>query len=106
MRKKICRSRKVKNRVGKLLYGFFHSQEVCARQPEFTDESCNAVFGYAFGTISRDDMEDTETIQVVLADKTEAARILKEEKVSLRAAYLLINFLHADKETPFAFLET
>ena len=70
----------------------------------FTDESCNAVFGYASGTISRKDMEDTETIQVLIVDKTEAARILKEEKVSLRAAYLLMNFLRADRNAPFDFL--
>ena len=71
----------------------------------FTDESCNAVFGYASGDISRDDMEDTESIQVIIVDKTEAARILKEEKVSIRAAYLLMNFLHSDKERPFEFLQ-
>lgn len=71
----------------------------------FTDESCNAVFGYASGSISRDDMEDTESIQVLIADKDEAARILKEEKVSIRAAYLLMNFLHADRQEPFAFLK-
>ena len=71
----------------------------------FTDESCNAVFGYASGTISRDDMEDTESIQVLLVDRKEAARILKEERVSIRAAYLLMNFLHADDKEPFAFLE-
>lgn len=70
----------------------------------FTDESCNAVFGYAEGKISRDDMEDTETIQVLLVDKKEASRILREEKVSLRAAYLLMNFLHTDEQNPFAFL--
>ena len=71
----------------------------------FTDESCNAVFGYASGRISRDDMEDTESIQVLLVDRKEAARILKEERVSIRAAYLLMNFLHADDKEPFAFLE-
>lgn len=70
----------------------------------FTDESCCAVFGYAGGSISRDDMEDTESIQVLTVDRKEAARILKEEKVSLRAAYLLINFLNADKNAPFDFL--
>lgn len=73
--------------------------------PGFTDESCNAIFGYASGTISRDEMEDTESIQVLIADQDEVRRILREEKVSLRAAYLLMNFLHADKKTPFAFLE-
>ncbi|MBO5033676.1 MAG: NUDIX hydrolase [Lachnospiraceae bacterium] len=71
----------------------------------FTDESCNAVFGYASGTIGRADMEDTESIQVLIADKKEAARILKEERVSLRAAYLLMNFLHADQNAPFDFLK-
>lgn len=71
----------------------------------FTDESCNAVFGYASGEISRADMEDTESIQVLIVDKNEAARILREEKISVRAAYLLIQFLHADAGAPFAFLE-
>lgn len=71
----------------------------------FTDESCNAVFGYASGKISRDDMEDTESIQVLIVDRAEAARILKEEKVSIRAAYLLINFLNADGHAPFDFLK-
>lgn len=71
----------------------------------FTDESCCAVFGYASGTISRDEQEDTESIQVLVADKEEVGRILREERVSIRAAYLLMNFLHADKNTPFAFLQ-
>lgn len=71
----------------------------------FTDESCNAVFGYACGTVSRASMEDTESIQVIIAGKAEAARILREEKVSIRAAYLLINFLHADSKLPFDFLK-
>lgn len=71
----------------------------------FTDESCNAIFGYAKGTISRDDLEDTETIQVLVVDKTEAARILREERVSLRAAYLLINFVNSDAACPFKFLD-
>lgn len=71
----------------------------------FTDESCNAVFGYASGTISQDEMEDTESIQVRVVDKQEAERILAEERVSLRAAYLLMHFIHADCDEPFAFLD-
>jgi ADP-ribose pyrophosphatase len=70
----------------------------------FTDESCNAVFGYADGKINRDSMEDTESIQVIVVDKNEVSRILREEKVSLRAAYLLMNFLHSDIHNPFDFL--
>jgi ADP-ribose pyrophosphatase len=70
----------------------------------FTDESCNAVFGYAYGNISSNNMEDTESLQVVIADKDEVKRILREEKVSIRAAYLLMNFLQSDINTPFKFL--
>ena len=73
--------------------------------PGFTDESCNAVFGFAEGEVNRDTMEDTETIQVIIVDKKEAARILREEKVSIRAAYLLMNFLHSDTSEPFKFLD-
>jgi ADP-ribose pyrophosphatase len=50
-------------------------------------------------------MEDTESIQVLVAGKEEVRRILREEKVSIRAAYLLMNFLHAESENPFAFLK-
>lgn len=71
----------------------------------FTDESCATVYGYAKGSFSKEQMEDTETIQVFLADKQEAARILREEKVSIRAAYLLMQFMQSDKKNPFSFLE-
>lgn len=40
-----------------------------------------------------------------MVDKKEAARILKEERVSLRAAFLLMSFLRMDGAEPFAFLE-
>ena len=72
----------------------------------FTDESCNAIFGYASGTISRREQEDTESIQVLVADKDEVRRILREEKVSIRAAYLLMSFLNASREAPFGFLDS
>ncbi len=71
----------------------------------FTDESCSTVYGYASGSFGTEQMEDTETIQVFLADKQEVTRILREEKVSIRAAYLLMQFLHSDKKNPFSFLE-
>lgn len=101
--------REMKEETG-LLFEVYAEGNQAYRRPffmgaGFTDESCNAIFGYASGTVSRKDLEDTESIQVLIADKTEVVRILKEEKVSLRAAYLLINFLHADKDNPFAFLE-
>ena len=34
----------------------------------FTDESCNAGFGYASGIINRKEMEDTESIQAMIVD--------------------------------------
>ena len=46
-----------------------------------TDESCATVYGYTDGEISDRFMEDTENIEIVLADRDEVRRILKEEKV-------------------------
>ena len=70
-----------------------------------TDETSTSVFGYADGEISGRFRESTESIEVLLVDKKEAARILKEERVTLRAAFLLMSFLRMDGAEPFAFLE-
>lgn len=69
-----------------------------------TDESCAAVFGLADGEISREGLEDNEEIEVVLADRAEIERILREENVAIMCAYMMMQFLHADPENPFAFL--
>ena len=69
-----------------------------------TDETSTSVFGYAMGDVSKGFQEDSERIEVILADKEEVRRILTQEEVSLRAAFLLMNFLQA-KEAPFGFLE-
>lgn len=69
-----------------------------------TDECCGTVYGYATGTVSADGLEDTEEIEVVLADRTEVERILREERVSIVCAYMLLHFLH--EKDPFAFLHT
>ena len=68
-----------------------------------TDESCATVYGYASGEISKRFMEDSEEIEVVLADREEVKRILREEKVALICAYMMMHFLH--NEDPFAFLK-
>lgn len=70
----------------------------------FTDECSAAVFGFAHGDISNQYQEDSESIQVLLADKKEAGRILERERVSLRCAYLLMQFLRSEANAPFAFL--
>lgn len=72
--------------------------------PGFTDESCQCVFGYASGEISKKYMEDRESIDVLLVDKEEIKRILENKKVSIRAAYLLMAFLHTNASSPFGFL--
>lgn len=69
-----------------------------------TDETSTTVFGYASGKISGKFQESTEKIQVILVNKNEAVRILKEETVSLRASFLLMEFLKMEEEKPFAFL--
>lgn len=69
-----------------------------------TDECCATVYGYCVGEISAELMEESEEIEVVLADRDEARRILKEERVSVVCAYMLMHFLQ-EKE-PFAFLKT
>lgn len=70
----------------------------------FTDECSAAVFGYASGQITDFFQEESESIQVIIADKAEVRRILAKERVSLRAAYLLMQFLQSHEETPFQFL--
>lgn len=67
-----------------------------------TDESCATVYGYASGKISDRFLEESEEIQIVLADRQEVRRILKEERVAVVCAYQMMHFL-ADEE-PFAFL--
>lgn len=67
-----------------------------------SDESCSAVYGYAAGEISTMAQEDTEEIEIVLADRDEVKRILKEEKVALMCGYMLMFFLH--EKDPFGFL--
>nr|WP_294528980.1 NUDIX hydrolase [uncultured Blautia sp.] len=78
------------------------------QKPYFTsvgmsDEACAAVYGYASGTVSTDAQEASEEIQVVLADRKEVKRILREERVSIMCAYMLMHFLKDDK--PFSFLK-
>ncbi|MBQ6590460.1 MAG: NUDIX hydrolase [Lachnospiraceae bacterium] len=68
-----------------------------------TDESCHMVYGYATGEPSKKYLEEGEDIQIVLADREEVRRILREERVALMCAYQLMHFL-AD-EDPFAFLQ-
>ena len=70
-----------------------------------TDESCGTVFGTCEGTPTSRHQEATEEIQVVLADKEECCRILKEEQLSIMCAYMLMHFV-ASSGDPFQFLKS
>ena len=69
-----------------------------------TDESCGTVFGYCSGTPTDRYQESSEDIQVVLADREECRRILREENVAIMCAYMLMHFI-ASQGDPLEFLE-
>ena len=67
-----------------------------------TDESCALVFGYASGEPTSAFEEDSEEIEVVLADRAMVRDIMQDAYVSANCAHHLMHFL-AD-EDPFSFL--
>ena len=69
-----------------------------------TDESCCLVYGYCEGTVSREGREDSEELDVVLADREEALRILRNERVAANCAYMLMQFVAHPQDT-FSFLQ-
>ena len=82
---------------------------ISTAQPYFmsvgmTDESCGTVFGYCSGIPSNLHQEGTEDIQVILADRAECRRILKDERVALPCAYMLMHFI-ATQGDPLAFIQ-
>lgn len=82
----------------------------CYSEPFFTtvgmtDESCRTIYGTASGEATNAFIEANEDIEVCLADREEAKRILKNERLSLMAGYLLMNFIHSEEGEPFWFLK-
>ncbi len=80
----------------------------CFSRPFFTtvgmtDESCGTLFGYCSGIPTSAHQEGAEDIQVILADRAECRRILKEEKVAIMCAYMLMHFI-ASEADPLCFL--
>lgn len=80
-----------------------HSSRPYFSSVGLTDESISTVYGYASGQPTSENEEDTEDIQVVLADRRECIRILKEENVATMAAFLMMNFINSPVN-PFGFL--
>ena len=81
----------------------------CRSRPFFTsvgmtDESCGTVFGYCSGEPTSAHEEASEEIQVVLANRAECRRILREENVALMCGYMLMHFI-ASEGDPLDFLK-
>lgn len=70
-----------------------------------TDEACGTVYGYCSGKPSNVHQEDSEDIEIVLADREECKRILREENVAIKCAYMLMHFVHCKDADPLQFLE-
>lgn len=62
-----------------------------------TDESCSIICGEVFGVVSTDKNESTEEIEIIFADKDEVRRILKEEKVCMKTALVLMGITYEEK---------
>ena len=70
-----------------------------------TDDSCGTVFGYCEGDPTNCNQEASEEIQVIIADRNECRRILKEENVALPCAYMLMHFIGSQGD-PLEFLKS
>ena len=70
-----------------------------------TDESCGTVYGYCSGEPTNAHQEASEEIQVVIADRDECRRILKEENVAIMCAYMLMHFIASDGD-PLKFIDS
>ena len=82
----------------------------CFRRPFFlgpglTDETSCAVYGTVPSLEGIAACESTEEIQLLLADKKTVREILERERISLRGAYLMMQYLQMKPEAPFAFLQ-
>jgi ADP-ribose pyrophosphatase len=80
----------------------------CFEGPFFTstgmsDECSSMIYGTFKGAPTNKNQEDSEDIQVIIADRKEALRILKEEKVAAMCSYMLMHFIN-DSEV-FGFLK-
>lgn len=69
-----------------------------------SDESCATVYGRCEGVPTNCHQEGSEDIEVVLADREECRRILKEEQVAIMCAYQLMHFIASDGD-PLKFLD-
>ncbi|MCR5743222.1 MAG: NUDIX hydrolase [Lachnospiraceae bacterium] len=62
-----------------------------------SDETNATVFGTATGSVSTEGLEQTENLSVVLVDRGEARRILREENIAIMGAYMLMYFINSEE---------
>ncbi|MDO4804424.1 MAG: NUDIX hydrolase [Lachnospiraceae bacterium] len=100
--------REMKEETGITFEEYSGGEAFCRRPfflvPGFSDEPGSAVFGYVTD-IGERALESSEWIEVILADKAEVRRILSEEKLSVRAAFLMMQYLAMPDDEPFRFLD-
>lgn len=101
--------REIREETG-LAFNEYTGGDSCFRRPFFlgpgmTDESCSAVYGTVESLTGMADCEPTEQIQVLFADREQVKRIISNERVSLRGAYLMMQYLQMRDGEPFGFLE-
>lgn len=75
-----------------------HSTQPFFMTVGMTDECCGFVFGYCDGQPTNAHQEGSEDIQVVLADRAECRRILKEELVAMPCALVLMQFINCESD--------
>ena len=91
--------REMKEETG-LTLEIYEGGEDYFRRPFFmaqglTDESSTMVYGYAEGEPGGAAPEASEDIEVLFVDRRQAREILAKERVSLRAAFMLMHFIHS-----------
>ena len=70
-----------------------------------TDEMIATEYGFASGSPDSSRLESSEDIATIIADRKECARIIKEERVALRALFLILLFLNSPEDDPLGFLK-
>lgn len=103
--------REVKEETG-LTLELYRGGDSCFRKPYFlaqglTDESNVMVYGTVHGVFTQKEQEDSEDITAFYVNRQQAYEILQNEKISMRAALLLMLFLQQNDpkdENEFSFL--
>ncbi|MBE6114316.1 MAG: NUDIX hydrolase [Erysipelotrichaceae bacterium] len=70
-----------------------------------SDECCATIYGEAKGSVSLEQLEDLEDIEVVLADRKQVREILANEIVALPSGYSMLHFLGSEEGKALDFLK-